>query len=69
MIAVELDKEQSRKVTVEHIADTLIIMKQYLSSEQIEKYQFMLFEFGKLSELDVIAERFDRAWPTDVTWA
>lgn len=68
MSSIELSKEQSRKVTVDHIAHTLIIMKQYLSAEQLEKYQFTLFEFGNLSELDEIAERFDRAWPTDVTW-
>ncbi len=68
MITVELDKEQSRKVTVEHIADTLIIQKQYLDDTQIAKYKFMLNEFASLIELDDIAERFDRAWPNDVKW-
>lgn len=68
MTTVELDKEQSRKVTVEHIADTLIIQKQYLDDTQIAKYKFMLNEFASLIELDDIAERFDRAWPNDVKW-
>lgn len=69
MITVELDKEQSRKVTIEHIADTLIIQKQYLDGTQIAKYKFMLNEFASLVELDDIADRFDRAWPTDVKWS
>jgi hypothetical protein len=69
MITLELDKEQSRKVTVEHIADTLIIQKQYLDDTQIAKYKFMLNEFAILVELDNIADRFDRAWPTDVKWS
>lgn len=68
MITVELDKEQSRKVTVEHIANTLIIQKQYLDDTQMAKYKFILNEFASLVELDNIAERFDRAWPTDVKW-
>lgn len=68
MITVELNQEQSRKVTVDHIARTLIIMKQYLDDSQIVKYKFMLREFASLLELEDIAKKFDRAWPTEVTW-
>jgi len=60
MIQIELDKEQSRKVTVDHIANTLIIQKQYLNDAQIARYRFMLNEFASLKELDIIAEQFDK---------
>ena len=68
MITIELDKEQSRKVTVEHIANTLIVQKQYLNDAQIARYRFMLNQFASLKELDVIVEQFDRTWPKDVTF-
>lgn len=68
MISFELNQEQSRKVTVEHIANMLIIMKQYMDDCQIAKYKYMIGQFGILSEIDQIAESFDRAWPTDVKW-
>ena len=54
MISIELDKEQSRKVTVSHIADTLITMKQYLDESQIAKYRFILNEFANLIEIEEI---------------
>lgn len=68
MITIELDKEQSRKVTVEHIANTLIVQKQYLNDAQIARYRFMLNQFASLKELDTIAEQFDKTWPKDVTF-
>jgi hypothetical protein len=68
MITIELDKEQSRKVTVEHIANTLIVQKQYLNDAQIARYRFMLNQFASLKELDVIVEQFDKTWPKDVTF-
>lgn len=68
MIAVNLYPEQSRKVTVDHITNQLIIYKQYLDDTQFSHYKYMLNLFATLDELDVIAEKFDRAWPTDVTW-
>lgn len=69
MITVELNTQQSRKVTVDHIAHTMIVMKQYLDDTQLTKYKFMLREFATLSELQGIIERFDREWPRDVTWS
>ena len=66
MISIELDKEQSRKVTVSHIADTLITMKQYLDESQIAKYRFILNEFANLIEIEEIQKRFDKTWPDDV---
>ena len=66
MISIELDKEQSRKVTVSHIADTLITMKHYLDESQIAKYRFILNEFANLIEIEEIQKRFDKAWPDDV---
>lgn len=68
MNTITLTKDQARLVTVEHIADTLILMKQYLDDTQIAKYKFMLNEFATLTELEEIAKRFDRAWPSDVQW-
>jgi len=68
MISITLTQDQSRKVTVDHIAYTLIIQKQYLDDSQIAKYKYMLGQFASLRELDEIAEKFDRAWPTDLTW-
>lgn len=68
MNTITLTKDQARLVTVEHIADTLILMKQYLDDTQIAKYKFMLNEFATLVELEEIAKRFDRAWPSDVQW-
>lgn len=68
MNTITLTKDQARLVTVEHIADMLIIMKQYLDDTQIAKYKFMLNEFATLTELEEIAKRFDRAWPSDVQW-
>lgn len=68
MNTITLTREQSRLVTVEHIADTLIIQKQYLDDSQIAKYKWTLREFTTLTELEQIAKRFDRAWPSDVQW-
>ena len=68
MISIQLTQDQTRKVTVDHIADTLIIQKQYLDDSQIAKYKYMLGQFASLRELDEISEKFNRAWPTDVTW-
>lgn len=68
MISIKLTQEQSRKVTVDHITDRMIIYKQYIDHKEIVKYKFVLEEFATLAELDDIAKRFDRAWPTNVTW-
>lgn len=68
MYSVNLSKEDACKITVEHIATTLIVMKQYLDDEKIANYKFMLREFATWEELEDIKTRFDRAWPTDVQW-
>lgn len=68
MISIDLDREHCRIVTIKYITNTLIIQKQYLNDTQIAKYKFMLNEFATLCELDAIIEKFNRAWPTDVTW-
>lgn len=68
MISIALTTDQTRKVTVDHIAHTLIIQKQYLNDTQIAKYKYMLGQFASLRELDEIAEKFNRAWPTDLLW-
>ena len=66
---IQLTKEQANHITFSNIRDTLILMKQYLSREQIEHYQYMLKEFfGNLVELEEAQQRFDRAWPPDVKW-
>ena len=68
MISITLTQDQSRKVTVDHITDWMIIYKQYIDHKEIVKYKFMLEEFAILDEIDDIAKRFDRAWPKNVTW-
>lgn len=68
MISITLTQDQSRKVTVDHITDWMIIYKQYIDHKELVKYKFMLEEFAILAELDDIAKRFDRALPTNVTW-
>ena len=68
MISIKLTQEQSRKVTVDHIADRMIIYKQYIDHTELVKYKFMVEEFATLDDLDDIAKRFDRAFPTKVTW-
>lgn len=65
---IEIDKEQARTVTVNHITHTLIAMKQYLDDVQIAKYKFILCEFATLEELTSIASQFDQAWPTNTKW-
>ena len=65
---IEITKEQSRLICFQHIADTLIVMKQYLDNEGIRKYKFMLGEMGSLLEIDEVVKRFDNAWPNDVKW-
>ena len=68
MISIKLTADQCREATVWHIATTLIIHKQYMDDSMISKYKYMLGQFAILSELDEIAARFDRAFPTDVKW-
>lgn len=65
---IEITKEQSRLICFHHIADTLIIMKQYLDNEGIRKYKFMLSEMGDFAEIEEVIIRFDKAWPNDVKW-
>lgn len=66
---IQLTKEQANQVTFSNIRDTLIQMKQYLTREQIEHYQYMLEEFfGNLKELKEAQQSFNRAWPPDVKW-
>lgn len=68
MISLALDKQQCRIVTVEFITYMLILQKQYLSDTRLARYKFMLEEFATLPELKDISERFNKAWPTDITW-
>lgn len=69
MTVIFLEREQARQVTVDHIASTMILMKQYMDDTQIAKYKFMLREFADLKELQSIAKRFDEAHPSDVKWS
>ena len=68
MTCIELDQEQCRKVTVKHIADTLMSKKQYLNESKITRYRFMLYEFASVVEICDIAERFNNTWPRDITF-
>lgn len=65
---VDLTQEQSRKVCFEHIATTLITMKQYMDDSTIRKYKFMLNEFGSLIEMEAAINQFNKSWPNDVRW-
>jgi len=68
-VNIQLTKEQANQVTFSNIRDRLIQVKQYLTREQIEHYQYMLEEFfGNLKELEEAQRSFDRAWPPDVKW-
>ena len=65
---IELDDLQCRKVTLAYLTRALLIQKQYLSKDQISKYKFIVQEFATLLELEAIAARFDKAWPSDIKW-
>lgn len=68
MISVFLDTHQTRSVALQHIANNLITMKQYLERPQINHYKFMINEFASLTEMEQIRDKFDKAWPSDVKW-
>lgn len=67
-ITIELDAEQSRKITAAHIGKTMCDQKQYLNSAAVVMYKNMLREFATLIEYEAIKGQYDRCWPTDVKW-
>jgi hypothetical protein len=65
---IELDKEQCRVVCFQHLIDTMVTMKQYMSESDLQHYKFMLKEMGNLMELGPAVKRFNQAWPSDLLW-
>ena len=68
MISIELNSEQGRRATVRHIADMLCASKQHLNDNQRATFKKTLEAFATMIELSEIAARFDREWPTNLTW-
>lgn len=67
-IDIELTAEQSRKVCFDHIANHMVIMKQYISIDEFKHFKFVLEKMGTLIEIDQFQKEFDRAWPNDLVW-
>lgn len=66
---IELTEDQAWKVAFNHIADTMIIMKQYMDNSVLRKYKFMLYEFGSLYDVDAVGAKYDKEWPAALKWA
>lgn len=66
---LELTQDQAKHVAFNHIADTLIIMKQYMDPCVARKYKFMLHEFGTLYDVDAVGVKYDKTWPAALKWA
>lgn len=67
-ITIEIDREHSRRVVVQHLARTLVISKQYIHPNVMEAYKTVLSDIATLYEGEAIQQQFDKAWPTDVKW-
>ena len=67
-VEIELSHSQSRAVVVHMLAETVDINKQYLSDEDLRAYKHVLKKTASLVEIETIRKRFDKMWPTDVTW-
>ena len=67
-VTTELTPEQSRKICFDHIANQLIVMKQYLNIDEFNHYKFVINKMGSLVEISHFADDFDRAWPQDLVW-
>lgn len=65
---LELTQDQAKHVAFNHIADTMIIMKQYMDTPVARKYKFMLYEFGTLYDVDAVSAKYDKEWPTALKW-
>jgi hypothetical protein len=65
---LELTQDQAKHVAFNHIADTMITMKQYKDNSVLRKYKFMLYEFGTLYDVDAVGVRYDKEWPTALKW-
>lgn len=67
-INIELTGEQSRKVCFDHIANHLIIMKQYINIGDFKYFKFVLEKMGTLLEVGEFEKEFNKAWPHDFIW-
>ena len=65
---IELTQDQARYVAFNHIADTLITMKQYMDISVLRKYKFMLHEFGTPDDVDAVGVKYDKEWPGTRKW-
>lgn len=65
---IALTQDQARYVAFNHIADTMIIMKQYMDPSVARKYKFMLYEFGTAHDIDDVIVKYDKEWPAALKW-
>lgn len=59
MILIQLDNDRGRTITVQHIANTVFAMKQYLSDGQLTSFKKTLEAFAALIELSEITKKYD----------
>ncbi len=67
-VTTELTTDQSRKICFDHIANHMILMKQYLDVDEFNHYKFVLEKTGSLIELAQVERDFNKAWPQDLVW-
>lgn len=68
MFTITLESHQIRSITVQCLANNMIIMKQYMDRSEIDHYKFVLGRVATMIELAEIQDKFDKAWPSDVKW-
>lgn len=65
---IQLTRQQAETVTRDYLLNQLIVNKQYLDPDEIKHYKYFIERLSNLADLDAAVEKFNRAWPQDITW-